>query len=554
MDNHMLLRQKKSDIDKFDQALHITKQIIQDLSPEATLEILRSCDLKGADSIFDIIFDETHRVLFSSFDSEKGKRIESVNLGYLDKLSESVEEELRCEDLGYFITSVLPDFEMNWHHYDWSRIPQMYKKWCVLASRDHGKSFLYSNAYSTWQLYRYKPKTAKERNNNRGFLFSFSIMQAIDLLDIMKDSITNNDILRERLYNKDKWSKMDITCKNRARLTVKGFGSSVRGAHPYWILIDDGIKDNVLYSSDQNQKSIDYFHAVIENLLVPDGNLGLVGTPFRSNDLYGHLKTNGAYKVFEYPGIFPDGSLLWENRWNFKGLMDKRQSQGNLIFSREILVKPVTSDSTIFPIEILNTAFHRMDQYTLVNNRESFPIKFNKVVTGCDFAISGSVGADYSVFMTWGISDDDKMWLLNVMRAKGMSFGEQIANLKRINSDFRPEIMLMENNVFQQIFVDEATKSGLPVIGSTTTKSKNDLREGLPSLAIMFERGMFRIPTGDQKSKDFADMLTMEFSSVAFTDKGLQGTGDHDDIAMATYKSVEGARKMTIQSFDFTFI
>jgi len=92
------------------------------------------------------------------------------------------------------------------------------------------------------------------------------------------------------------------------------------------------------------------------------------------------------------------------------------------------------------------------------------------------------------------------------------------------------------------------------VIGITTGKNKNDLRSGLPSLAIMFERGMFRIPTGDQHSKDFADMLVLEFTSVAFTDKGLQGTSEHDDIAMSTYKSVEGARKLIVSTFDFHMV
>jgi len=243
-------------------------------------------------------------------------------------------------------------------------------------------SYMFSNAYPAWMLYKYKPKTAKERTNNRGFLFSFSVTQAIDLLEILKDTIVNSDELRERLYNKERWSKLDITCKNRARFTVKGFGSAVRGAHPYWIIIDDGLKDNVLYSSEQNQKTIDYFHAVIENLLIPGGSLGLVGTPFRVNDLYGHLKVN-RWPTFEYPAIFPDGTLLWPERWNYAGLMAKRKSQGNLIFSRELLVKPVTSDSTIFPIEILNTAFYRMDNYVLVHNVDSFPVKFKRVVTGC---------------------------------------------------------------------------------------------------------------------------------------------------------------------------
>jgi hypothetical protein len=405
-------------------------------------------------------------------------------------------------------------------------------------------------------LYRFKPKdnSAREQKNKRGFLFSFSIQQAIDLLAILRESIQDNDILNDRLFDKTNWSKTDITCKNRARLTVKGFGSAVRGAHPGWIIIDDGLKDNVIYSAQQRQKSIDYFHAVIMNMVVPGGAVRVVGTPFHNQDLYGDLKTKQNWRVFEYPAIYPDGRILWENRWSYDDLMDKRQSQGNLIFSRELLCRPITSDSTIFPIEILNTAFFRMENYTLVTSRDNFPVKFSKVVTGCDFAISSSVGADYSVFLTWGIDDSENMWLLNAYRAKGATYAQQIAVLKNINASFRPDLMLLEQNQMQQIFVQEAERQGLPVIGHTTTGKKNDMRQGLPSLAIMFERGKFKIPVGDQRSKDFADQLTLEFTSIAFTDKGLQSTDGHDDISMCCWISVEAARKATINSFNYNFI
>lgn len=538
--------------EKMSETYRITEEIINQLTPEAIHELYSSLNSDDFNELFDLLLKETYETLYPN---EK-KSIEASSFGYLDKLTSSVDETYRCENLAYFISSVMPDFEMAPHHFDWCDIVHKFDKTCVMAARDHGKSYFFSNAYPAWEMYRFKPKdnSAREQKNKRGFLFSFSIQQAIDLLAILRESIQDNDILNERLYDKTNWSKTDITCKNRARLTVKGFGSAVRGAHPGWAVIDDGLKDNVIYSQQQRQKSIDYFHAVIMNMIVPGGVVRVVGTPFHNQDLYGDLKTKSNWRVFEYPAIYPDGRILWANRWSYKDLMDKRQSQGNLIFSRELLCRPITSDSTIFPIEILNTAFLRMENYTLVNNRESFPVKFNKVVTGCDFAISSSVGADYSVFLTWGIDDNENMWLLNAYRAKGASYAQQIAVLKNINASFRPDVMMLEQNQMQQIFVQEAERQGLPVIGHTTTGKKNDMRQGLPSLAIMFERGKFRIPIGDQKSKDFADMLVMEFTSVAYTDQGLQSTDGHDDISMSTWISVEAARRATINAFNYTFV
>ena len=425
-------------------------------------------------------------------------------------------------------------------------------------------SYYFSNAYPIWKLYTY----AKQRrgaysqrpdkfNSNRGYLFSFSLQQSVDLMEILKGTIEGNDILRDRLFpasnREGAWSGTNIVCKNGARLTCKGFGSSVRGAHPYWIIVDDGLKDNVIYSKLQRQKSIDYFHSVIMNMLVPRGQIVVVGTPFHANDLYGDLKTKNGWMVVEYPAIFPNGEILWPNRWSFRDLMDKRATQGNIIFSRENLCRPVTNEASIFPLSILERSLYRMEDYTLVKDRDSFPIKFPRVVVGCDFAISANVGSDYTVFTVWGVDDDNERWLMYFYRESGKTFNEQMQILKGINLRFRPDSMILEQNAFQQIFVQESDKAGLPVVGHTTGIDKFDLKSGWPGLAIDFERGKIHIPIGDEHSRNVKDLIFSDLSSVAFTDKGLASVGEHDDISSSFWLAKLGANLITT-GFKYTFL
>lgn len=417
-------------------------------------------------------------------------------------------------------------------------------------------SFYFSNAYAAWQLYRYKkPSTTRyskrptAASSNRGFLFSFSLQQSVDLLEILKGTIEENEILKERLFPRstaNNWSATNIVCRNGARLTGKGFGSSVRGAHPYWIIVDDGLKDNVIYSSLQRNKSTDYFHSVIMNMLVPGGQIIVVGTPFHAEDLYGDLKTKNGWFVIEYPAIFPDGRILWPQRWSFKDLMDKKETQGSIIFSRENLCRPITNESSIFPMEILTRSLLRMENYTLVDSREEFPIKFSKVVVGCDFAISANVGADYAVFSVWGIDElTDERWLLHLYREKGVKFFEQMNVLRRINSRFRPDLIVMENNTFQQIFVETADTEGMPVIGHTTGIDKYDLKTGWPHLSTLFERGKIHIPIGNVYSQQVKDLIFQDLGSVAFTEKGLESVGSHDDISSSFWLADLAASRMT---------
>lgn len=536
------------------EGFRIFEEIIENLDDYGVRELLGGYE-HDIDEVYEIILQETLQALYGS-----GNDI-SHKLGYLDHLTDTMEETLCIENLTYFILSKIPNFELNWHHLEWGDVAQRYDKSNIIAARDHGKSYYWSNAYIIWKLYRYQPfvnKMVSRKDlalSKKGYLFSFSQQQATDLLDILKGTIEENDALRERLMSKatDGWAKTEIKCKNGSGLKTKGFGSAVRGAHPGFIVVDDGLKDNVIYSSVQRKKSIDYFHAVIMNMIVPKGQVIVVGTPFHANDLYGDLKTKTGWHVREYPAIFPDGTVLWRERWGFEELLEKRETQGNLIFSRENLVKPVTNESTIFPEDVIKRSYIGMDDFTFVRSRTAYKMKFDRVVTSCDFSISSSVGADYTVIITAGIDDKDNIWLMNITRFKGKKFSEQMSVIKHINHSFQPDLIVMEQNVFQQIFVQESDKLGLPVEGHTTGTNKYDLKSGLPSVAILYERGKIRCPRGNQESIDISDSLALELGSVTWTEHGLEGVGEHDDQAMSLWLLTIAAKKVTT-GFNFRFL
>lgn len=540
--------------DQLTEGFRIVNEIVENLDDYGVQELLGGAEA-DVNKLYDVIFEETLLACYGKENNIKAR------LGYLDHLTENIEETLCIENLTYFITSKMPNFDLNWHHLEWGDVVQRYNKFNIIAARDHGKSYYYSNAYPAWKLYRYRPfvnKAVSRRDlalSQKGYLFSFSREQATDLLEILKNTIEDSAELKEKLYpgKNDGWAKTEIKCKNGASLKTKGFGSSVRGAHPGYIIVDDGLKDNVIYSSVQRKKSIDYFHAVIMNMVVPQGQVGVVGTPFHANDLYGDLKSKKGWHVREYPAIFPDGKILWRERWGFQDLLDKRETQGNLIFSRENLVKPVTNDSTIFPEDVIKRSYVGMDSHVFVRSRDAFKMKFDRVVTGIDFSISSSVGADYTVMITAGIDDKDNIWLLNITRFKGKSFSEQMSMIKYINHAFKPDLIVMEQNVFQQIFVQESEKLGMPVEGHTTGSNKYDLKAGLPSVAILYEQGKVRCPRGNQESIDTSESLAMELMSVTWTEHGLEGVGEHDDQAMALWLTTVAAKRVTT-GFSFSFL
>lgn len=125
--------------------------------------------------------------------------------------------------------------------------------------------------------------------------------------------------------------------------------------------------------------------------------------------------------------------------------------------------------------------------------------------------------------------------------------------LRGLNVRFRPECMVMEQNTFQQIFVQEGDKQGMPVMGHTTGIDKYDLKTGWPGIAILFERGKIHIPIGDEYSQTVKDLIFSDLGSVAFTDKGLESVGEHDDISSSIWLATLGANKLST-GFRYSFI
>lgn len=419
----------------------------------------------------------------------------------------------------------------------------------------NSKSYSFSFAYVLWRLYRYTRTTQlitppdEIRYYKEGMIITNEFKLAKKLLKKVKEEIQVNDILKEVLFP-DKsfgvWANESITCKNGAEVTLSSFRTSNRGPHPGWIVVDDFLDKSAIYSKEQREKFIEVFNAEIMNMILPQGQVIAVGTPFHEKDLYANLKESPLWRVFEYPAVFPDGSLLWENRYNFEALKNKRITLGSMIFSREILVRPVSDSTSIFPWSSLEQSFINMGNFRLVENLISYPVKFKKVGCGVDLALSGSVGADYTVIIVLGLDELNRYHLLHITRLHGASYNQQIATLQRINNNFRPSTILMETNGFQRVMSGLAKEAGMTNIVefTTTANTKKDLYNGLPSLAVIFERGEMKFPRGDEKSIELTNLICSELNSIAFDDdKGtLESVSEHDDTAMSLFLAVKAMK------------
>lgn len=422
-------------------------------------------------------------------------------------------------------------------------------------------SYFFSKAVPLWHLFRYdRYDTDSNRKygmhlSKKGLLVTSEFKLGLSFMGEILEEVENNGYLKEHIYpdrsiRGSKWGTEHMTTKGGGQLVLRSYGSKMRGLHPGWIIVDDMLDDSSLYSADQRAKSKTFFHSVIVNLLEPGGSLGIIGTPFHQDDLYADLKQKPGWSVFEYPALFPNGEVLWPTKFPLMRLKERLETIGSLNFSREIMVRPVSGESSIFPYEIVKRAFDKT--IILAPNIVSISEKFDQIVIGTDFAISSSTSADATAFVVIGVLGEIYR-ILYMFVGKGLSYDEQMNKISQLNNDFMPDKIIIESNGMQKIFFQLGIDMGLPVLEHHTGREKWNMEHGLPAMSVLFESHRVRLPYGDQKSKDLAELLAGELISYTYDSGKIISTSGHSDIGMALWQAILGA-KFYGKGFDFSFI
>lgn len=453
-------------------------------------------------------------------------------------------------------------FLIGEHHEEWSDAVAEHARLCVLAPRDHGKSFFFNMAYPIWQ--------AQKHPNRKGYVFSGSQPQAEEILADIALEIETNPLLKHLnpSVKTGRWSSTRIVLANGHKIYARGYGTKVRGAHPIWIVCDDVLNDDSMYSDLVRRKSIEYFYSAITNMIVPGGQIIVVGTPFHQQDLYGDLSRNNEYEFKRYRALSeekdeegarilgPDGKpierALWPERYPVPALHARRREIGQTRFSREQLCQPVSDDASLFPLN-----YFRGEPVEQFHFKLGSPAKWwdqmgiTQRFMGVDFAISTNVGADYTVIWVMGLDKVGNRWVIDIIRDKGLPFETQKSLIRNAALKYDPQLIFLESNQMQRIFHDDLLRTtDLPIRPVHTGENKHHLEKGMPSLRVLLENQKLRIPRGDDYSRDMTDIWIDEMRNHTFQGGRVVSVGEHDDCAMAFYICEQALRQGT---FGFSF-
>jgi len=508
--------------------------------------------LNTAGDVFDAILDPDFEIIDEDIDD-----ILDIEDLVLDTKFDEITQQMLLSSVAFLAHSILTGpneppyngrFLVSDHHFSWDQLVEDHNRLCILSARDHGKSYFFDFAYPIRQAIKY-PKEC-------GFIFSATQSQAEEFLEIVKLEIESNPKLQYLVpKKKTSWGSRKITLANGHRIYARGYGVRVRGAHPVWIVVDDGLNDETAYSETVRNKQNDYFFNAISNMVTPYGQIIVVGTPFHSSDLYGELKKNSQYHYAEYPAESNPGEednvILWTDRYSEERLRLKKEEIGTIRYGREFQVNPISDDMSLFPSYLFKGS--PVEQFNVVLG---LPLSYwsdkgMEIYIGVDFAISSTVQADYTVIVILAVDDFGNRWIVDIFRDKGLPYQAQRSEINRFGRLYDPNLMCLEANQMQRIFGDELIReTDLPIHKYTTGKERNSLEHGIPELRVLLENGKLRIPRGDKDSIEKTDILINELKSMTFLEGKIQSVGAHDDTVLSLWLANQSVK---IGGFDFSF-
>lgn len=297
-------------------------------------------------------------------------------------------EHLAKASFKFFFIKVLGYKWCSWHDQCYIDL-QSQNRILYEIARGHGKTVFFVS-YLIWLVYRGDLIDA--------LFISYSEDQVRNnIMNLIEKIITTNDHLTSlRPTSKQLWGAQLKTFSNGSQIRGESFGSSVRGAHPTHLFVDDPLKDKGGMTPEEQHN---YFMTSLMGTVKRDTQVVVDGTPLDNGDLLEQLENNKAFIFRKYPAENEERTMaLFPELFTLEELRKLEQEVGTFAYSRERLLQRIDPHSQVFK-----------DKYRVINDVNEFP-EFIYVRTLVDPAISEKDNACDSAIVTVGVDKKNHKW------------------------------------------------------------------------------------------------------------------------------------------------
>lgn len=455
---------------------------------------------------------------------------------------------------------VFMSYELGWeisgHHKEWWEDIGTGDDSCILAPRDHGKSYALAKGFPIWKA-KYHSRFCKYI-----LLLAAESTFAKKTLGELKNIIRENPRLSylyppsPRLY-KNTSTEFELT--NGVMIEAKSYLSPLRGRHPQLVILDDVLNEKNSLTDDSRNKTDRFFMEVV--LPMKDkgtkkqrtaglrSQIVVIGTAQHYKDLYHKLLANPGFRGRKQKAILDEENqiVLWPDRYSYEDLDTTRKIMGSLGFSKEYLNEPINDDTSLFP----STLFEPLLDHDLsyVSNYDGM----NPVYMGVDFSVPGDSAGDYTVIATAEFDTATQTYrLLDYKRWQPTQMNDQTRAIEIDCAAYGVSMGYLEDNMFQKVYSSYFAQKNLPLKGHTVTASeKNDLAIGVLGFRPLFENSRFKFPYKTDADKAKTDIIIQEFTGLVRHNGKIANMSFHDDIVMAMWHLISASG---VRTFSYEFM
>lgn len=242
-------------------------------------------------------------------------------------------------------------------HNEWNEFLLNYDGINVLAPRSHLKTFFFFEARAL-QLCKFNKDIEIK-------YFTGSDSLAIERLNNIKE-YTKLPYFRSLLNGADINNKTELRFGQNQRISVQGYGSKVRGGHPNYLVLDDVIDSQVIYSDELNKKTKERLATEILPMAEPETQITIVGTVQRKDDIYSvdwsSLLEDEVRKWISktYDAIVDEEKhiTIFPEKWDWNNLMAKKK-EITLLSGEKWFLKEYRNMKIDLLGEIIRPEWHR---------------------------------------------------------------------------------------------------------------------------------------------------------------------------------------------------
>jgi hypothetical protein len=416
------------------------------------------------------------------------------------------------------------------HHQKWMAAAGAGVRTVVLAPIEHGKSTVFSVGFPLWVL--------GKNPNARIAIVSETHAQAVRPLGAIREHIVKNERLHEVFPGlrpasgaREKWTDSEILVERTLvekdpSVIAIGVLGPLLGARLDLAILDDVVGWENSFTPAQRSKLVDWFRSTLVGRIVAGGRVVAVGTPWHPEDLLHVLAGSGEYQLLRDPALDDDGKPLWPEAWSVERLEQRRREIGEVEFSRQMLLRPVSDATSRFKADWIERAFQSArDMGVVLVDSYSGPCRS---FSGVDLGVGEGTQHGESAIFTIALLPDGRRQVLSIEAGRWQA-PELLERLKATSQRFGSRLRV-ESNAAQMYLVQFLREAGVGVDAHNTGRNKHDPQFGIESLAVEMERGLWIVP-------DAPATRTWVRELLAYNPAGHTG-----DRVMASWLAREAAR------------